>query len=960
MVEYRDCRSPGRYLPVRTAQITAGPLTTLAPETMWPATAAQSRRAALAAAGVIVPRPSTMRTGHRLPRAGARSEPQGTVTGKVTSASRHPLAGICVNLTTSWGGVGSQTAKNGTYRVMAPSGYNYRVEFTSSCNGFFPTGPWAPEWYKDKFASAPAAVLRVRTGKTISGIDAVMRPQGQVTGSVSSTAGRKLKGVCVVLTTPKGNEVSQTITTANGSYRIQGLDAGGYRVSFVPGCTGQASDYAAAWWPDAASLNNAKPVRVRFGRVTRGINGKLTKLGSISGHIRLVNKSGKPIGGMCVWAYSAGNLFANLPLTSSRPDGSYLLQGIPAGRYGVGVNPGCNNNGNYTTAYYPARIKVTDGKTVAGINIYLQLGGIVSGKVTDAANGKPLGGICVGDGNGDFAASRANGQFRMDQLAAGQVTIGFAGGCGSTGSFAPQWYPHVSSQGAAVSLRITPGHDTSGINAAMLPGSTISGEVTTPAGKKLTGVCVTVVSPEYFDLPVADLGAEAVTAMGTYSISNLGAGQYAVAFYSGCQGPSNVAAPQWFKSQPTDNTAGLISVPAGLTISGINAVVTPGGSITGEVSYQGQPANFACITAINDRTGYAGGGDTFGDPYDIPGLAPGKYTVSASGCGTGVAAARFPGVVTVRAGHTTGRISMTLTTGGSISGRITIKATGAPARGVCLTAVAPGILYGNGATTDAHGRYRIVGLSAGAYHLFVDASEPYCEQGSENLASRRLPGVIRVTAGQLSSGANGALGEGGSVSGRVTGPGGRGVPGACVEAFPQPGGAESYGTTGRFGKYLLTSLVPGRYKVRLGDPGCSDGPANLAAEWFDQSIGMGSATVITVRAGHTRGGVDGVLGIDGTITGAVDGAGSTPLTGICVSAIPASRYLPTVYTAASNGKYTLPELAPGRYRIEFQSGCGLTGLATQWWQRAASRAAATVILVRPGDVVTDINATMKT
>jgi hypothetical protein len=45
--------------------------------------------------------------------------------------------------------------------------------------------------------------------------------------------------------------------------------------------------------------------------------------------------------------------------------------------------------------------------------------------------------------------------------------------------------------------------------------------------------------------------------------------------------------------------------------------------------------------------------------------------------------------------------------------------------------------------------------------------------------------------------------------------------------------------------------------------------------------------------------------------------------------------------------------------VEFQPGCGLTGLATQWWQGVASRAAAKVITVGPGGVITGIDATMK-
>ena len=126
-IQYRDCQSTGHYLAMRTVRISAGPFTALPPVTLQSATAAQARQAALAAVGVTVPRHNKTRSSGSLVGHAAQGEPSGTVKGKVTSPSGHPLAGICVDLTTVWGGVGSSTAKNGTYRVMAPSGYSYRA-----------------------------------------------------------------------------------------------------------------------------------------------------------------------------------------------------------------------------------------------------------------------------------------------------------------------------------------------------------------------------------------------------------------------------------------------------------------------------------------------------------------------------------------------------------------------------------------------------------------------------------------------------------------------------------------------------------------------------------------------------------------------------------------------------------------------------------------------------------------
>jgi hypothetical protein len=201
------------------------------------------------------------------------------------------------------------------------------------------------------------------------------------------------------------------------------------------------------------------------------------------------------------------------------------------------------------------------------------------------------------------------------------------------------------------------------------------------------------------------------------------------------------------------------------------------------------------------------------------------------------------------------------------------------------------------------------------------------------------------------------------MSGHITETGGAPVPGACVEAVPVIGGVYSTdyveSVTGRFGKFLLTGLAPGRYHVRVGTAWCSDGPVNLDTLWYGEASGKPKGTTVTVRAGHVQSGLDAVLRPDGTITGTVTGPANALVTGICVSAVPVSRYQSTEYAVTNNGSYTLADLAPGRYRVEFQPGCGLTGLATQWWQGVASRAAAKVITVGPGGVITGIDATMK-
>jgi hypothetical protein len=83
------------------------------------------------------------------------------------------------------------------------------------------------------------------------------------------------------------------------------------------------------------------------------------------------------------------------------------------------------------------------------------------------------------------------------------------------------------------------------------------------------------------------------------------------------------------------------------------------------------------------------------------------------------------------------------------------------------------------------------------------------------------------------------------------------------------------------------------------------------------------------------------------------------LIGICVRAVAASGSAEPVIAISRNGRYQADGLAPGRYKVEFSSGCGLTGYATQWFDGQPTQRAARAVSVVPGSVTTGISATLK-
>jgi hypothetical protein len=813
VLTYRDCAHgvAGVPQPGQPVVISGTGLTRLAPLTL--------RTSSRSVPSVPSP-PRRFTAAQVRDRAGAPR--LGGIAGRVTNVAGHPLGGVCVLVHFDGGDVGLGTSKDGTYNTgkgFLPAG-RYRVQFAASCEpGDKPSaGNLAPQWYKNKIDAAKADPVIIRAGKITRGISAVMRPGGIIAGHVQNRSGAKIAHVCVVVLSSDGKQfVSQATTNTSGGYRIPALDAGRYRVLFEPDCRGR-SPYLSQWWPGAPSKRASKPVRVRFAKVTSHVDATLVLGGKITGVVRFKNRNGRPLRGICVFADGRGALASTFFDASTGSSGRYLLEGLPTGSYHLAFGPGCRSNENllYQNYRHPVSVRA---ETTKVINAYLQPGGILAGRVTAAADGKPLGGICVGIGAlGDITVTRSDGSYRMEQIRPGRYAVSFSGGCGNSGSYAPQFYRGRARRVNAAGIRITGGKVTGGINAAMKPGSTISGTVTSASGRQLGGICVGALSPGLASfLGDGFLFGDTISRKGSYHIANLAAGQYEIVFFS-C-GSGNYV-PQWYKSAPSEGAASLLDVPAVTSVTGINAVLRPGGSIAGRVTNKrGHPLTVFCVAATNLRSGISTEDVFFsGDRYSLTGLAPGGYKVRFEDCGgsgyagqwySGKTSQRSADIVTVRARRTTSGIGAALTRGrGSISGRVTAKATGRPLAGICVVASSSATFAL--AATDATGKYTVKGLVSGGYHLFFYG----CREGSP-YAQLERPGLVRVHSPGQVIGINVALVNGGSIAGTVLG-GWSAKPerGVCVDVLTADRGSfVNWAVTRRGGRYVVPNLPAGRYKV---------------------------------------------------------------------------------------------------------------------------------------------------
>ena len=314
-------------------------------------------------------------------------------------------------------------------------------------------------------------------------------------------------------------------------------------------------------------------------------------------------------------------------------DGTYTIGGLNTHTYAVRFVD-CTGGGDWLPEWYAGvpvspwgnasqdgatNVDVVDGATTSGIDGMLSAGAHVRGTITDT-NGDPLEHVCAGAlGQYDtVAVTRSAADGTYDLLAPeGTRVVGFFDCWG--GNLVSQFWDHVANQNEATPLVLTIGAPVDGIDATMVEGGRILGEVTDEVtGDPLQDVCVNVSAGSWH-------GGRRTQSDGTYDIGTLPPGSYDVSFVDCSSSPTHGGTIR----------SGIVVVAGENTTLDVALGLEAPGSIAGHLTTSfGTPLEGACVAVLSGFDGeprFAGPTGPDG-AYEIDGIGTGSYFVGFFGC----------------------------------------------------------------------------------------------------------------------------------------------------------------------------------------------------------------------------------------------------------------------------------------------------------------------------------------